>query len=397
MLKIFDIFDIFKVGGMSGISAITALILYQFNKRIRTADDDTRYQPNKGTLGKANHLDWYTGRAKSFATDMDIDVASANINLGDNSTLSWERHNGIAGMCHPDYNWWCGASGKIEWYDSTVTFQQTDVLSTSYNKIHIVFSLTKFDIYYDGVFSESVSTDGYLATNHSNIMSRNGANFLDGQMSNVQAYNKALTASDIALDYAEPEALVNMVANDVSDTRFSVVKADCQLLMPLTEDGATVYDLVGATGYTINNYVDAPTNDIGGISTGLQTSKFLLNGVGMITDKADNVAFHEKERGEPGWNPSTVAGDDFIIEEVIDGTHYAHLYDGTNLQTWTDGVAGSAAAHTPENADYILGKGVYPKVAADAYADYECEVFTIYGGDEATTTKAAGLYAEWSA
>jgi len=53
----------------------------------------------------------------------------------------------------------------------------------------------------------------------------------------VNVFTDELSTADFDLMTSEPEALVNMVANDVADTRFTVTKSDCKVCMTLTEDG----------------------------------------------------------------------------------------------------------------------------------------------------------------
>jgi len=53
----------------------------------------------------------------------------------------------------------------------------------------------------------------------------------------VNVFTSELSTADFNLMTSEPEAIVNMVANDVADTRFTVTKSDCKVCMPLTEDG----------------------------------------------------------------------------------------------------------------------------------------------------------------
>lgn len=69
----------------------------------------------------------------------------------------------------------------------------------------------------------------------------------------------------------------------------------------------------------------------------------------------------------------------FTINETIDGAVYIHEYDGANLTTTIDTVPQTPVAHTPENANYIMGKGVYPKVTADPFTDYVQTQFTLEG------------------
>jgi len=53
----------------------------------------------------------------------------------------------------------------------------------------------------------------------------------------VNVFTDELSTADFDLMTSEPETLVNMVALDVADTRFTVTKGDCKVCMSLTEDG----------------------------------------------------------------------------------------------------------------------------------------------------------------
>ena len=54
------------------------------------------------------------------------------------------------------------------------------------------------------------------------------------------------------------------------------------------------------------------------------------------------------------------------------------VYDLTNLILYTDSIAGTPAPFTPEAANYLLGKGVYPKVAADPLTEYVTDLFKVH-------------------
>ncbi|MBD3777626.1 MAG: hypothetical protein IE920_11040 [Thiotrichales bacterium] len=51
-------------------------------------------------------------------------------------------------------------------------------------------------------------------------------------------------------------------------------------------------------------------------------------------------------------------------------------------------------AHTPENTNYLLGKGVYPKVTSDDLVDTTTSVFTLYTGNQYTSYDQSSRYTE---
>lgn len=70
----------------------------------------------------------------------------------------------------------------------------------------------------------------------------------------------------------------------------------------------------------------------------------------------------------------------FWLEQRMDGVVYQHKYDGTNLTTYIDNVAGTPTAHMPESASYIDGKGVYPKLTSDSFAVYNTTPIRVAAG-----------------
>lgn len=127
----------------------------------------------------------------------------------------------------------------------------------------------------------------------------------------------------------------------------------------------------------IKNYSQATNYDNDDFNPkGHQSSHYDIDVSGKVVGISDDkLHFYGLGYGDTQWNPSLSSA--WWIEEIIDGMVYQHKYDGTNLTTYTDNVAGTPLAHTPENATYKKGKGVYPKVTADGYATYECTHFYV--------------------
>ena len=114
-------------------------------------------------------------------------------------------------------------------------------------------------------------------------------------------------------------------------------------------------------------------------TAGIQTTAFVRDESGIPRSYDDTMLnFLSDGYGDTQWNPSLEST--FWLEEIIEGAVYQHKYDGVNLTTYIDNVAGAPVAHSPENTDYIIGKGVYPKVAADPYMENMCAWFAVYTG-----------------
>jgi len=118
----------------------------------------------------------------------------------------------------------------------------------------------------------------------------------------------------------------------------------------------------------IANYTATVRENADFQKAGIQTTAFVRDALG-VPQSYDDTALNWRGDGygDTQWNPSLESK--FWIEEIVDGVVYQHNYDGTNLTTYTDNAAGTPTAHTPENATYKFGKGVYPKVTADPYTD----------------------------
>lgn len=127
----------------------------------------------------------------------------------------------------------------------------------------------------------------------------------------------------------------------------------------------------------IKNYAKATNYDNDDFNPkGHQSSHYNIDASGMVVGISDDkLHFYSLGYGDTQWNPSLESN--FWLEEIIDGVVYQHKYDGTNLTTYSDNVAGTPVLHSPENADYIVGKGVYPKVATDSYTTHECKFFSL--------------------
>lgn len=130
-----------------------------------------------------------------------------------------------------------------------------------------------------------------------------------------------------------------------------------------------------ATASEISNYTTTARKK--SHNKGIQTTAFTLDAIGVPTAyDVSKFNFYSNEYGNSQTNLSTVGN--FWLEEVIGSTIYQHKFDGTNLTTYTNNVAGTPTAHTPENANYLVGKGVYPKVTANPLATYTQSVFNLY-------------------
>ena len=178
------------------------------------------------------------------------------------------------------------------------------------------------------------------------------------------------TASQTALD-ANPNLLgklgVSTGVYSIDELNVALTASD-QYFMCSEKTLATLYDARGGLSATIANYASTVRTNADFQTAGIQTTAFTKDALNVPTAYDVTALNLDGGEGDTQWNPSLESS--FWIEEIIDGVVYQHKYDGTNLTTYTNNVAGTPALHSPENADYLFGKGVYPKVAADPYIDH---------------------------
>jgi len=154
--------------------------------------------------------------------------------------------------------------------------------------------------------------------------------------------------------------------------------------------------LVKLPGLEIPNYLDSMYENVDFNKAGVQTTMLDIDATGRTTAMVyDESKFYSKGFGNTQFNPSSDASE-WWLEEIIDGVVYQHKFDGTNLTTYTDNSSGGAGAHSPENADYLQGKGVYPKVTADPYTTYTLSHFMWWTGDGYTSYNQSDRYTEIS-
>jgi len=163
--------------------------------------------------------------------------------------------------------------------------------------------------------------------------------------------------------------------------------------------GAAYFDNVSVreiAAIEIPNYAASMYENVDFNKVGIQTTMLDIDGTGRTTAMVyDEEGFWAKGFGNTQFNPSSDASE-WWLEEIIDGVVYQHKYDGVNLTTYTDNSSGGAGAHSPENADYLQGKGVYPKVAADPYTTYTLSHFMWWTGDGYTGYNQSDRYTEIS-
>ena len=151
-----------------------------------------------------------------------------------------------------------------------------------------------------------------------------------------------------------------------------------------------------ATAEEITDYLSSIRKNVDQNQKGPQTTYLELDGVGVPT-AVDFTKLHWYGVGynNTKFNPSLYS--EFVIEENVGVVFYSHIYDGVNLTTWTDGVEGIPTAHSPENAEYLLAKGVYPKVAAEPYTIYTQDCFkNINNATQIADYDALQAYNDWA-
>jgi len=152
----------------------------------------------------------------------------------------------------------------------------------------------------------------------------------------VNVFTDELSTADFNLMTSEPEALVNMVANDIADTRFTVTKSDCRVCMTLTEDGSfcrnyaedlgseevtnggfdTDTDWVKGSGSTISggtlNIVSASYNATTRQAISIEVGKsYLITYDTVAVGATGNNTFYIGF-GDSGGNPTTYTPYEFV-------------------------------------------------------------------------------------
>ena len=144
---------------------------------------------------------------------------------------------------------------------------------------------------------------------------------------------------------------------------------------------STLYDARGGDSATIANYIETIRTNSDFQNTGLQTTAFIKDTLNVPISYDDTALnFDGGSYGDSQLNPSIQ--EKFWFEEIVDNIIYQHNYDGTNLITYTNNVAGTPTAHTPEDASYLFGKGEYPKVDADGYTETVHKNICFYTGSQ---------------
>jgi len=131
----------------------------------------------------------------------------------------------------------------------------------------------------------------------------------------------------------------------------------------------------------IENYTSTIRTNADFQNTGLQTTAFIKDSLNVPISYDDTALnWDGGSYGDSQFNPSLQ--DKFWFEEIVDNIIYQHNYDGTNLTTYTNNVASTPTAHTPEDASYLFGKGEYPKVTADGYTETVHKNIGFYTGSQ---------------
>jgi len=139
---------------------------------------------------------------------------------------------------------------------------------------------------------------------------------------------------------------------------------------------------------TIPNYASTMYTNADFNQKTQQSTPIIFNGTGRATD-VDYTALNWYGNGYGDTQRNLSLEASFWIEEIVGGVIYQHKYDGTNLTTYTNNVSGTPTAHTPENATYKLGKGVYPKVTANPYTTAVHKYFSVEIDNYATYNQSA--------
>ena len=242
--------------------------------------------------------------------------------------------------------------------------------------IHVVVtqdsSTTK--IYYDGVLKHSGTAETYAsaAPTAFNIGSRDGSDSFDGKMHNFQAWNRVISADEVALLHARPwtasnydtEALwLSPPASPVlsSASESTSIMANCVGWWPLTQgSGSTATDLEGSNNGTLNGNATWSSTTLGTAASfdgvngteitvpGLSVTQpatislwFKTTGDGKFIDgddSTDRIQLYFSSTYLRGWAGSTVNignSNEFNDDEWH---HVVGVFDGSSSVFYADGV-----------------------------------------------------------
>ena len=385
----------FKYGFNSG--KVIDLSLYKFTTWQPTTNiDGTREIVNEGS---ANNLTLYSGSGTSFNgtnQSVDYDPVSSIVLSGFNMLM----YSGIGRVTHPTYNMWT-QNNAIIWYDSLGTFKVHSYTKT-YSSLVVVFTPTIIEIWYDGVYGESVISNGYSLSSESNIGQRGGAYELTTikDFYIINEYDTSL----ITKAYEQPEQFYIDALTDNT----------CVLNMPMNDKGSTAHDYVSNTDYPKLNYttdqnisnlqygtqdLKLPHDDLGlrdgtitpwikGDGVGEWSNSLSTNDIGQIFTiqlvfkrpiLSENIYLLKGQNGISGiqldlnrtWADSDIRLYIFnssgssaqTIPNVLDEyTHIIFTYDGTTLKGYKNGVyQGQVTIQLDTNSNPIFEGLVTPE------------------------------------
>ena len=202
-------------------------------------------------------------------------------------------------------------NGKRFVFDHYTPSGEPNKTSTDYGIddrwIHVVVtqdsSTTK--IYYDGVLKNTGTAETYASSAPTafNIGSRDGSDSFDGKMQNFQAWNRVITADEVALLHARPwtasnydtEALwLSPPASPVLSTapEATSIMANCVGWWPLTQgSGSTATDLVGSNDGTLTSGISWANGSLGNASEHPSSaSEYISTGLDLAGKSAVTVS-----------------------------------------------------------------------------------------------------------
>ena len=270
--------------------------------------------------------------------------------------------------------------------------------------VHAVVTQDSSDtkIYYDGELKVTGTAETYSGSAPTvfDIGSDNGANSFDGKMQNFQAWDRVISADEVALLHARPwtasnydtEALwLSPPASPTLSTasESTSIMANCVVWWPLVEgSGSTATDLVGSNNGTITNGAWAAetvgtaadlgtTSNISGTGVNVSTAATfslwykdsggtasgpMLFSLPRSTGGADGVNIQHRGTGVRFTVYSTATGAlssataTFSINDG-DWHHIAGTYDGANIRLYADGA--QLATNTQSGAIGHLANGEF--------------------------------------
>ena len=150
--------------------------------------------------------------------------------------------------------------------------------ATSLGSIAVTVDEGILKFYLNGVLKYTAPC-GSIGTTGTVKFAYDGApsSYANTTIKDAYAFNKVLTQTEITQAYEQPEAFYAMAQTD----------STCVLNMPMCETSSTVRNYKTGIDYAITNYTTSVRNNAKNLQYGLQTCKFVRDGLGVIQSASD--------------------------------------------------------------------------------------------------------------